>query len=211
MQEKQDAQNEQKNNHSLSWPELSPRPHAPALSGSRETPSAPSAGAVRHEGASVSQLIMVGAAGIVAGALLMWGGVSLRDGARGGAEKSDTVSSVQEKENAGLSGIPETNLLSVPVLQQSGMTVAVNAVEAREPLWAVVYEERNGGFGNALGAALFTPERRSGMIELIRGTLPEHTYFVALHRDNGDHVFELKSDIQLQVEGRPALVRFTAR
>lgn len=102
--------------------------------------------------------------------------------------------------------------LTIPSPQSAGLQVAVSNVSVSSPTWVVVYENHNGEPGNALGAALFTPERTSGAVELLRGTLPGQTYFAGEARDDGDHMFSLQNDPAVRDEnGNPLWLQFQTR
>lgn len=102
--------------------------------------------------------------------------------------------------------------LSIPSPQDPGFEVAVSRVIVSELTWVVVYENRAGQPGNALGAALFTSERQSGVVNLLRGTLPGQTYLAGQSRDDGDHIFSLDNDPPVRnAQGDPVFVEFRTR
>ena len=102
--------------------------------------------------------------------------------------------------------------LTTPPMQDAGFTVSVAVAAVTSPVWVVVYENRNGGLGNALGAKLFFPESTDGSVNLLRGTISGQTYFVGQRRDNGDRVFSLEKDLPvLDQSGKPILVQFQTR
>lgn len=93
--------------------------------------------------------------------------------------------------------------------QSAGFAVAVAHVETTEPTWVVIYENSGGQPGNALGAGRFTADRTSGVVHLLRGTLPQTEYLAVLHRDDGDRIFSLERDFPLRDEqGDPIMTRF---
>lgn len=118
-----------------------------------------------------------------------------------------------EQESPSSSGTAvSANGLSIPSPQAAGLQIAVASASVTSPTWVVIYENHNGQPGNALGAALFTPERRSGTIDLLRGTLPGQTYFAGEARDDGDHIFSLQRDPAVRdADGNPIWIEFQTR
>ncbi len=99
--------------------------------------------------------------------------------------------------------------LVIPSPQSPGMQIAITRALVTVPTWVVVYENYNGQPGNVLGAALFTHDRPSGVVELLRGTLPGQTYFVGEARDDGDHMFSMMRDPVIRdASGNPIWVKF---
>lgn len=106
----------------------------------------------------------------------------------------------------------EDEILSIPSPQDPGFEVAVTHISVDIPTWVVIYEARGREPGNALGAALFTSERKSGAVILLRGTLPGQTYLAGQSRDDGDHIFSLDNDPPVRnTEGDPMFVEFRTR
>ena len=102
-----------------------------------------------------------------------------------------------------------TNALIIASPQDAGMEVAVSHITVPVPTWVVIYENHNGQPGNALGASLFSSDKTSGVVDLLRGTLPGQTYIVGEARDDGDHVFSLQKDqAVLNAQGSPVWVSF---
>ena len=92
------------------------------------------------------------------------------------------------------------------------MQVAVAAVDVSTPTWVVVYEDNNGVPGNVLGAGLFTSSNKSGVVELLRGTLPGQTYFVGESRDDGDRMYSMTNDPATRDQsGNPVLTTFQTK
>jgi hypothetical protein len=101
-------------------------------------------------------------------------------------------------------------LVSSP--QSAGLQVAVSHVAVQVPTWVVIYENYNGQPGNVLGAALFTSDRASGVIDLLRGTLPGQTYFAGEARDDGDHMFSMVNDPAIRdTSGNPIVLKFETK
>lgn len=150
--------------------------------------------------------------GMVVGGLLVWGVV--REAPKLSEEtRTPSVTKLSEEVAAPLSQV--TNETRGPLLigtQPAGFVVVVSHVSAKDPLWVVIYEDNGGQPGNALGAGRFTSEKTSGLVQLLRGTLPQSTYYGVLHRDDGDRVFSLESDFPLRdEEGTPRMVRFVTQ
>lgn len=94
--------------------------------------------------------------------------------------------------------------------QAAGMVAVVSRADIEVMGWAVVYESRAGVPGNALGAARIEAGSHSAVVvPLLRGTTPSQTYFVVLHRDDGDKQFELRDDFPLRTtSGDPVMTTF---
>lgn len=103
-------------------------------------------------------------------------------------------------------GSDATLLIMSP--QAAGTSVTISKAIVAEPTWIVVYENNNGTAGNALGAALFFPDRQSGTVELLRATVSGKSYLVAKQVDNGDHRFSLRDDQLLSEGGEVQWVSF---
>ncbi len=72
----------------------------------------------------------------------------------------------------------------------------LSAIDVSVPTWVVVYDNKNGVRGNALGAALFTPTSAKGAVylTLLRATTAGQTYLIGRNVDNGDQIFSLQTD-----------------
>ncbi|MBY0294172.1 hypothetical protein K2Q08_02475 [Patescibacteria group bacterium] len=96
--------------------------------------------------------------------------------------------------------------------QNAGLTVAVSNITVQVPTWVVIYESYNGQPGNVLGAALFTSDRSSGVVDLLRGTSPGQSYFAGEARDDGDHMFSMINDPAIRDEnGTPVTLTFQTK
>ncbi len=168
-------------------------------------------------------------------ALIVWGFNSGRKGSDEAAgtatttdstELTDTSSTTPTGTTAGISttttaqgsstGTPVTASaitgLTISSPQDSGLQVAVADVEVTSPTWVVVYEDTNNVPGNVLGAGLFTSDRKSGVVELLRGTLPGQTYFIGESRDDGDHMYSMTNDPATRdASGNPELTTFQTK
>jgi len=88
--------------------------------------------------------------------------------------------------------------------QPAGAAVALGAVAypATEG-WIAVHESIGGSLGNALGAARFNTA--AGLtptsVSLLRATTPGETYSVVFYSENGDRIFDLRTDAQIEVAG----------
>lgn len=95
--------------------------------------------------------------------------------------------------------------------QVAGITVRIDEVTLVESGWVAVHEGSDGVLGSILGAQRFDADTHRGkIIELLRGTLPGRTYYVALRSDDGDRAFDPKKDLPLfDKSGRQAVIPFT--
>lgn len=161
-------------------------------------------------GMAVKYLGMI-VVGLVAGVVVAWAWTSWRP--------SDTAQNAQTPSAENNLGV---NTNTVPALgsdaaltilspQPAGTSVAVQKAIVSAPTWIVVYEDNNGKPGNALGAALFFPERQTGTVELLRATTPGKSYLAVKQVDNGDRKFSLKDDEYLSEGGEVQWVTFETR
>ncbi|MBY0473024.1 hypothetical protein K2Q00_01925 [Patescibacteria group bacterium] len=144
----------------------------------------------------------------------------------GNKKDSDAVSDTTPSKTAGkpssaaVSGTPsstaQASFPSGPLVitspQNAGLEIAVSNVAVQVPTWVVIYENYNGQPGNVLGAALFTKDRSSGAVDLLRGTLPGQSYFAGEARDDGDHMFSMANDPATRdANGNPITLKFETK
>ena len=171
--------------------------------------------------------------GVIVGALLMWAWQDTRQAtpsntASSGTNSSNTLAvtgatdttsgsasgavAMNSNTPSASDGQQSTDTITVVSPQPAGTVVTVGNISATDDVWAVVYEYQNGMMGRALGAARFTTDRRSGTIELMRATLPNLTYAVALTADSPDHSFTLHQNAPLLgADGKQIMTQFTAQ
>lgn len=178
---------------------------------------------VSGEQKSGSKMLMgIFAGGIIIGAMVGW----MWFGAPQNAAPSDSttagdISSPKSALSGGASDVAGDTVptagavisnewLTVPSPQPAGLQVAISHVSVTRPTWVVVYESRGGQPGNALGASLFFDSTQSsGVVDLLRGTLPGQMYFVGESIDDGDRIFSLQNDKPVRDQsGNPLWVSF---
>lgn len=202
------------NQGGLSWSQPPEKPKAAPPSGGRpawEKKPAPKAPVVASSGGGIAGVsnrswrMAAFAGGVILGGLLIgWGWSSLNS-----KTENDAAPTTSATTNGAVSN---SSAITVSSPQKAGLTVAVSVLAVSSPTWIVVYESRNGEPGNALGAALFAPESKSGSVNLLRGTIAGQTYFVGQRRDNGDRVFSLLKDLPVvDQNGAPILTQFTTQ
>jgi hypothetical protein len=152
--------------------------------------------------------------GVLAGVLVAWGWSALRSASSGDAQNDTQKTATSTDLGVDISSTPA--LGSDPALtlmspQASGTSVAVSKAIVSAPTWIVVYENKEGKPGNALGAALFFPERQSGTVELLRATVSGRSYLAVKQTDNGDRKFSLKDDPYLSEGSEVQWVTFEVR
>lgn len=103
--------------------------------------------------------------------------------------------------------VPDTNAIAVDT-QKAGDRVEVTMVTFSQTGWVAIHEDRDGKLGNVLGAARFEPGIHLGSVELLRPTESGKTYYAVLYADNGDRMFDLKTDAPMQTGGTPIQVTF---
>lgn len=157
---------------------------------------------------AVIVVLLIAAVGIVASVITAQNKHTTVAGDVSGASPADTNSSALSATTEN----PSDASLSIPSPQSAGLHVSVAHISATEPTWVVVYENRGGLPGNVLGAGLFTSERTSGTVDLLRGTLPGQSYFIGESRDDGDHMYSVINDPAVRdADGDPLLVEFKTR
>lgn len=157
--------------------------------------------------AKYAGFIVVGA---VLGVLLAWGWNAWRAPAEGETQNGSQTASPGAAPAAPGEGSDPS--LAVMTPQRAGLSVEIDKALVSAPTWLVVYEEgRDGKPGNALGAALFLPDRQRGNVTLLRATMPGRTYLVGRRVDDGDRKFSLVKDLPLYDGGEEAaLAQFAA-
>lgn len=155
-------------------------------------------------------------AGLVVGALLGWGFVASRSSTESktetplvSANPSNTDTAVANVQVDTTNATAAASGLVIPSPQSAGLQVAVSQVRVSAPTWVVIYEDNNGAPGNALGAALFGNSKQSGVVDLLRGTLPGQTYIAGESFDDGDRIFSMQNDKPVRDQnGNPLWVQF---
>lgn len=204
---------EQKPTLSWSTPAQSAQPSSSAKSVATVIKEAKSAASGAQKPGSKKLMMIFGGSIILL--VLVIGGIVIMN-RKGVAPISTALTQEQTPSTNGesaASGATVSNgTLTLPNDQAAGLEIAITNASVSVPTWVVIYENHNGQPGNALGAALFTPERQSGTVELLRGTLPGQTYFAGLSRDDGDHIFSLQRDPAVRDEnGDPVMLQFQTR
>lgn len=231
------AQNNQNKEGGLSWsqppreggfkpaaaqkptPQLSQKP-APAPALAQKVAAKPAG--TTGKGARVALFAGGALLGLVLGAVIFDGegrqsgpvaggsATSTEQAAPGGAT-TEAEGTAEETAPASGAGAAGRDFFVVPPVQSAGFSVSVSQASVSGNSWIVVYESRNGERGNALGAALFSPERKSGTVRLLRTTIAGQTYFVGHRRDDGDRIFSMQKDLPVVgTNGEPVLVQFVA-
>jgi len=83
-----------------------------------------------------------------------------------------------------------------PTPQAPGTRVHISSINVSAPTWVVLYDNKNGVRGNALGAGLFMQSSsQSGVyLTLLRTTVAGQSYLLGRSLDNGDKIFSLQKD-----------------
>ena len=90
--------------------------------------------------------------------------------------------------------------------QEFGDSVSISSVTLGAAGWIAIHEDRDGEFGNILGAGWF-PEGSSEnvKVELLRATTPGATYYAVLRSDDGDREFDRVKDVPFEDENGKVL------
>ncbi|HEY9582806.1 MAG TPA: hypothetical protein VJK09_00640 [Candidatus Paceibacterota bacterium] len=96
--------------------------------------------------------------------------------------------------------------------QLAGSMVKIDNVSLAFDGWVVIHEDRDGTPGNALGAQRFDKgSYAGGQVELARGTVTGGKYYAMLHVDDGDKMFDLKTDLPATQDGTMVMAVFSAQ
>lgn len=144
------------------------------------------------------------AAGLIVGVLIAGGWGSLRKPTGALSTATTTAGGMSAAE----AGSGSTAALTIESPQKAGKRVEVAHISVNAPTWVVVYEDRSGKPGNALGARLFFAGQSSGAVDLLRATTAGTSYLAVKQADNGDRKFSLKGDPYLSEGGEVRWVKF---
>lgn len=123
-----------------------------------------------------------------------------------------SVSSTQPTETS--SSVGASANVVVAENQSSGGSVLVKLASLAQDGWVVVHEDRDGKPGNVLGATYRTAGLYNNVtVRLLRGTTAGGTYYVMIHKDDGNKDdFSLKTDTDVMTSaGEPVMVTFKAQ
>ena len=176
---------------------------------------------------------------VVIFALAAWGIVALHNRSNTGANTAQNATSTtsgsdtnatSNTDNSQTSGNTGTNTgasntqtasqpttaggasFTVPSPQAAGATVNVDNLNLSAPTWVIVYDDDNGKPGNILGATLLFPTDKSGLVYLLRATIPGTTYLASAAVDNGDKAFNLKDEsVVTDSSGQQMWITFQTR
>ncbi len=96
--------------------------------------------------------------------------------------------------------------------QKAGKSIDVAYAKADFPFWLVVHMEKDGKIWNALGARRKEAGEYTGVVvPLLAGTKAGNRYWLVLYKDNGDKMFDLKTDFPVKnKDGKFIMVDFKA-
>ena len=96
--------------------------------------------------------------------------------------------------------------------QGAGNIVFVNKAVFTKDSWIVIHEDKNGNFGNILGAGWFPKGVNENVtVELLRGTETDKKYYAVLYNDDGDKKFDAKTDKPITENGKTIQQTFTVK
>ena len=93
--------------------------------------------------------------------------------------------------------VPEVSDTSYNLMvtnQPAGDLAYVSEMQLQENAWIAIREEVNGAPGTILGAGWFPVGTTSGVVELLRPTVADASYYAVIFIDNGNKEFEYKID-----------------
>lgn len=215
MQDTNDGKNEKQSGLSWSTP-ATPLQNQPAAMPAKPA-AAPATAAASQDASSSAKYIGFVVMGVFLGVLLAWGWTTWRGSSSpASTTATSTLTATTNTSSNGTLGVDTSTLpalganpgLSIVSPQKPGRSVAIDKAIVQAPTWVVIYEDNAGKPGNALGAALFFPERQKGTVELLRGTVAGKSYLAVKQVDNGDRKFSLKDDQVLTEGGKTEWVSF---
>ncbi|MCC7500333.1 hypothetical protein IT396_00810 [Candidatus Nomurabacteria bacterium] len=165
---------------------------------------------VQHAEPSVARSVGIFAAGVVVGVLVGWGFSVMKSEPVATSLNASEGGAVAR---AGLSVGPNGEVqgaFEVSAEQKAGKKVVITRAVVSAPTWIVVYDSVDGTVGRALGASLFSPQKQSGTVTLLRATVPGKSYFVGQAVDNGNGTFSMSTDTPVMVGEERLLLTFTA-
>lgn len=140
----------------------------------------------------------------IGGMLLWYGKLPERPLTSAGVVEENSDEATPESQKNG--EVSHTDSISV-FDQPPGSVVQIGA-KLNAPTWVVIHEDVAGAMGNALGAAWFIGGEVNSSVPLLRGTEGNQKYHAVLYRDNGNKIFELKTDTLLR-NGSNTIIRAT--
>ncbi len=160
---------------------------------------------------SVARYVGMFVAGVVVGVLIGWGVAEMRDEpiAAINANTSNSAAVQSSGLSVGARGEAQGSF-EIPATQKAGKKVSITRAVVDVPTWIVVYDSVGGTAGRALGASLFSPEKESGTVTLLRATVSGKSYFVGQATDNGNGTFSTSADTPVMVGDERLLLQFTA-
>lgn len=143
-------------------------------------------------------------------------GVFWQERRSGGATRDDTADGNPLAETGKIAAPAATSTSSVAMTggfpvgnlvvndQPASVRVGIASFDAKETLWVVVREEKNGALGNILGAQKVSAgDKQAAVVELLRPTIAGGIYRVVFYRDVGDPAFNYREDVIIGgVEGK---------
>ncbi len=156
--------------------------------------------------------------GVVVGAALMWVAVDgMEASPENRAPDTNKENTITKSKEANVQDSTKDNVAinsdAIDVLNQpAGRAVLVRSVTLTATSWLAVRDTNtDGSVGNILGAV----RRDAGdhtdiIVDLLRSTEPDRKYVVTVIADNGDGVFDPKTDTSPSDASAPIIATFTA-
>jgi len=98
--------------------------------------------------------------------------------------------------SADIKGIVSADAYALSVDNQAaGNTALVSHIELPTTAWVAITEDVNGGLGYILGAQRLPAGVHANItVQLLRATVPVNPYHAVIYADDGDGIFDFKSD-----------------
>lgn len=107
--------------------------------------------------------------------------------------------------------IPRSTRIGISAEDQvAGDTVLVTNLDINETNWLAVYDNRDGGPGNIIGATRVHTGDTSAKIELLRPTVQGEKYYVGILNDDGSESFNRLTDLPPLSPDKVVIVSFIA-
>lgn len=136
------------------------------------------------------------AVGLIIGFLVGWLGTGDRESNKKYFEDTNAKTVIEEAVEEKVSvGMTAKDISVIVADQKSGVSVTISEVNVPTTSWIAVREDNNGELSWILGARkIVSGVHKNLALPLQRTTMPDRLYHVVVYEDDGDGMFDYKSD-----------------